>query len=1040
MAKMNFKDALNKSLQVTKQYIDEQIVENKFSGDYNDLENRPCYDDRVFEEVDLVYDGSLEGKTTVAANENMTLVKISDDFMSSAELVESLQVLTLYHNGEEYDLDFRKGAEYEGLQEAIVIAISDDLVYVDEADIYVALNEVKLKDVGSFAATVNDDAIISQGIWFGHYIAESITQYTVKMRLNVCDGELKQLDGKLLPEGLPYDDRVYEEIELSFDGNIEGRKTAQIDENTLLVNWKEDVTKEFCEDFIEGIVLTYPFGYSINFSNNYIYELENGNYYIDEIGYLVLNGGTFYDHICDMTVSLDKGLWITFYPNTEYYTVASIKYNSRISGEIHKIREKFLPDSVVMEHELNSLTFSGDYNDLENRPCYDDREFETVQILCDGNFEGKETLEEMPYSKIADLNDNDIDCILSNGYKAIIKLYEYDENNELALFEDLVLDSLRSVIGFDGLYCSKDDELVMIAVKDITDPISISKGLWVFSGNTDTMVCTYDISYDRLLSGELKQLNGELLPEGLPYDSREFEEVILAIDENFDITGKETVVLQVEEIENEETVTNNKMFVKLYDSDFDVKQVIQEGLLKCYGQTFPANDYYYQDEEYYLIINQFIVAEKSGTVFTKGIWGLYSVNEELYYNPDEDELVSLIFKVVKNGELHIMDSKFIPYKPGLIIEEGTEVFPSIWYIDEESGVYGVGDDEFFIGKGAEIFNDYYTDINDYSVGLINRNIAVGNYSHAEGRASYAKGDYSHTEGYNTYAAKDCAHAEGHFCQAVGEHSHAEGSLTQALGKNQHVQGILNIPDPDNKYAHIVGNGILEDEEYLDGITFSNAHTLDWDGNAWFQGQVQGTNLPHDTRVFEETELIFDGNTEGKEVVMIEDPNAPVSLSDVSSKLVSTDSYYAKISDKAISYEEFCDTISIATTVDTEEDELSREEIEQMLIKINDNVFVIGQPIEYGVPPVIVITHENITVDSLMTNTTNNLILTPGIWFMYVDENTYISKFKYQGIISGELKKLDEKYLPDFIANGINVITEEDLNSIFESIDDDMMES
>lgn len=47
MAKMNFKDALNKSLQTTKKYVDDQIVENKFSGDYNDLENRPCYDDRI---------------------------------------------------------------------------------------------------------------------------------------------------------------------------------------------------------------------------------------------------------------------------------------------------------------------------------------------------------------------------------------------------------------------------------------------------------------------------------------------------------------------------------------------------------------------------------------------------------------------------------------------------------------------------------------------------------------------------------------------------------------------------------------------------------------------------------------------------------------------------------------------------------------------------------------------------------------------------------------------------------------------------------
>jgi hypothetical protein len=38
---MNLKDALNKALRATKQYVDKAIEENAFSGDYNDLENRP---------------------------------------------------------------------------------------------------------------------------------------------------------------------------------------------------------------------------------------------------------------------------------------------------------------------------------------------------------------------------------------------------------------------------------------------------------------------------------------------------------------------------------------------------------------------------------------------------------------------------------------------------------------------------------------------------------------------------------------------------------------------------------------------------------------------------------------------------------------------------------------------------------------------------------------------------------------------------------------------------------------------------------------
>ena len=54
-----------------------------------------------------------------------------------------------------------------------------------------------------------------------------------------------------------------------------------------------------------------------------------------------------------------------------------------------------------------------------------------------------------------------------------------------------------------------------------------------------------------------------------------------------------------------------------------------------------------------------------------------------------------------------------------------------------------------------------------------------------------------------------------------------------------MQGKYNIEDTNNKYAHIVGNGIGENSR-------SNAHTLDWNGNAWFQGDVyvgstSGTN-------------------------------------------------------------------------------------------------------------------------------------------------------------------------------------------------------
>lgn len=114
-------------------------------------------------------------------------------------------------------------------------------------------------------------------------------------------------------------------------------------------------------------------------------------------------------------------------------------------------------------------------------------------------------------------------------------------------------------------------------------------------------------------------------------------------------------------------------------------------------------------------------------------------------------------------------------------------------------------------------------------------IASGYSSHAEGRHTKALKEGSHAEGLSTEASADNSHAEGQGTKALGIGSHAEGTGTIASGHSSHVQGKYNIEDTQEKYAHIVGNGPWRGKE-------SNAHTLDWDGNARFAGSlyVNGT--------------------------------------------------------------------------------------------------------------------------------------------------------------------------------------------------------
>lgn len=110
--------------------------------------------------------------------------------------------------------------------------------------------------------------------------------------------------------------------------------------------------------------------------------------------------------------------------------------------------------------------------------------------------------------------------------------------------------------------------------------------------------------------------------------------------------------------------------------------------------------------------------------------------------------------------------------------------------------------------------------------------ASGSYSHAEGNYTEATGSSAHAEGQNTTASNTAAHAEGENTTASGAYSHAEGENTIASSKHQHVQGKFNKEDSAGTYAHIVGNGTGASTS-----SRSNAHTLDWNGNAWYAGDI-----------------------------------------------------------------------------------------------------------------------------------------------------------------------------------------------------------
>ena len=157
------------------------------------------------------------------------------------------------------------------------------------------------------------------------------------------------------------------------------------------------------------------------------------------------------------------------------------------------------------------------------------------------------------------------------------------------------------------------------------------------------------------------------------------------------------------------------------------------------------------------------------------------------------------------------------------------------------------------GLHAEIFNNYELDSE-----LASRiNIASGDFSHAEGLITTASGSSSHAEGYDTTASGGESHAEGSSTTASGSSSHAEGrettasancshaegQNTTASGEGAHAEGYFTIAA--SEYQHVQGQYNIEDTEgkYAhivgngDWETPANAHTLDWKGNGWYAGSL-----------------------------------------------------------------------------------------------------------------------------------------------------------------------------------------------------------
>ena len=306
------------------------------------------------------------------------------------------------------------------------------------------------------------------------------------------------------------------------------------------------------------------------------------------------------------------------------------------------------------------------------------------------------------------------------------------------------------------------------------------------------------------------------------------------IRQEYAYSGEETVYLEVgwnEVFYDEET--GNHYVVQIQYSDLPVLTDItfvsyyddDTGFIKSFGHTA------------YHSAGEYMYVEVTPSTTPKTYYWKYSPTN-VQSDMSEDDPASLSY-IRNRAILNTTSSSSIP--TGTETIKGTVSLHKI----SKSGLYS--DLINAVGRGAdngEIFNSYSGQ---------SKNRAMGNYSHAEGYHTESTGNYSHAEGYFTNVTGEKGHVEGYGNGATGEASHAEGISTTAGGTAahsegfhtatgsayQHAQGKYNVVDSLDTYAHIVGNGTADNAR-------SNAHTLDWNGNAWFKGNIRVGGISWDT--------------------------------------------------------------------------------------------------------------------------------------------------------------------------------------------------
>ena len=484
--------------------------------------------------------------------------------------------------------------------------------------------------------------------------------------------------------------------------------------------------------------------------------------------------------------------------------------------------------------------FSGDYNDLENRPCYGDAPVVEVieKTITDFSYENRDVveigalyagwnndLETRVFVNICqDFNEDDMKGLLNNG--VFIDNTYFGELYECSFVIDS--EGYGNVQLYDkGCYFytpySSTIDFILVTEDNYIfgDGTPLSRGIWlnyVYCGGLDYIdefvmpdgaYITFKYTTKSVNNDSFKQLDEKYIPDSIKdynnlsnvpcIDSRKIEL------EKFDIEsicnkGIGDSIAEEFAIYDKIEIADGISIFKINDEPL----FTYDDFLYCYLHRIDFDDNY-------IIIGRSInsITEKYDLDYMSS----YYINNECY-DPNK-------FLFIQDGLLIVFEDD-----TSILLETGNTITLS-------KGSYGVMEENSNTSHGkctsawCEIeFCHYVGEFKELDEKFI-RSHLDGIYDSMVG-AYRRRNNETFGEIFNSY--------EESYNRADGKYSHAEGFNTKASSFAQHVQGKYNIEDTEDKYSHIVGNGVSSSKR-------SNAHTLDWDGNAWFQGNVSVDGTP-----------------------------------------------------------------------------------------------------------------------------------------------------------------------------------------------------